>query len=74
MIELGQEVKDKITGYTGIVDARTEFLHEANQYRVQTDQLDSCKPVSPCWFYEGRLEIIEKGILGERCGFLHTKE
>jgi len=35
MINLGTKVKDKITGLTGIVVARTEFINGCVQYEVQ---------------------------------------
>lgn len=33
-IKLGDKVKDKITGYTGIVTARMEFINGCTQYTV----------------------------------------
>jgi len=35
MIELGQEVKDKVTGFTGIAIAKLEFLNGCLQFCVQ---------------------------------------
>ncbi len=34
--QLGQEVKDKITGYDGIVDNITDFLYGCRRYGVRT--------------------------------------
>lgn len=33
-IKLGDKVKDKITGYTGIATARTEFINGCVQYTI----------------------------------------
>lgn len=33
-IELGDKVKDKYTGFTGIVMAKTEFINGCKQYQV----------------------------------------
>jgi len=35
MIQLGQKVKDKITGFTGIATAKTEYLNGCLQVLVQ---------------------------------------
>ncbi len=35
MIKLGQEVKDRVTGFTGIVVARTVWLNGCVRYEIQ---------------------------------------
>lgn len=35
MIQLGQKVKDVVTGYTGITTAKIEFLNGCTQFLVQ---------------------------------------
>lgn len=35
MIELGQTVKDKVTGFTGVAEARLEFLNGCLQFLVR---------------------------------------
>lgn len=34
MVKLGQKVKDKVTGFTGITDAKIEFMNGCVQFRV----------------------------------------
>jgi len=38
--ELGDEVKDVITGYSGVVMHRTQWLHGCNTYGLQPRELD----------------------------------
>jgi hypothetical protein len=38
MIELGQEARDKITGFKGIVTARLTFLYGCDQYGLPRKQ------------------------------------
>jgi len=50
--QLGDKVKDKITGLQGTVTSRYDSLTGPNRYDVETD-----KP-SETWFDEGRLELV----------------
>lgn len=36
MIELGQKVKDKVTGFTGIATAKIKFMNGCVQFHVQS--------------------------------------
>lgn len=62
MIKLGQKVKDKVTGFTGIVIGKAEYLTGCNQYGVQPKVTKEQKVDSAIWFDEGRLEIVGPGI------------
>lgn len=57
-MKLGDEVKDKITGFTGIVTQRNERLDGATQCAVQSKDLNNGIPVAETWFNETRLELL----------------
>lgn len=56
-INLGDEVKDIITGFEGVVIARQEGLFETTSCKVQQRGVnDDHRPFEPIWFEESRLE------------------
>jgi hypothetical protein len=57
-IRPGDEVRDTITGYSGIAISRTVHLFSAPRVCIQPKAMDGAKPVEDCWFDEGRLELI----------------
>ena len=72
-MKLGQKAKDKITGFTGILTGKAEYLTGCTQYSIQPDVKESGDFIEARWFDEGRLEIIgsginQKDILGEENG------
>jgi hypothetical protein len=56
---LGSEVKDKVTGYKGIVRARTEYLTGCNTYGCQSTKMKDNKPDEWVWFDEGGLTLVK---------------
>jgi hypothetical protein len=61
MINLGDLVQDKISGFKGVVLAKMEALYEATQYRVHPQTLDANGRIRPnCWLEGDRLEVIEQ--------------
>lgn len=61
--ELGKRAKDKITGFSGILTSRCEFLTGCNRYCIQPTELKDSKPIESIYFDEAQIEIIsEKGI------------
>lgn len=62
MIKLGQKVKDKITGFTGIAIGKAEYLTGCNQYGVQPPMGKDGKVEAASWFDEGRLVKVGVGI------------
>lgn len=40
MVELGDKVKDTVSGFEGIAIARTEWLHGCTRVTVQPDKVD----------------------------------
>lgn len=61
MIELGKEGKDKVTGFTGIITSRAQYLTGCDQYNLVPPVKDG-KLEPAQWFDEGRIEIIGNGI------------
>src|SRR3546814_1776690 len=60
MIQLGQKVKDKITGFTGIVTGYVTYITGCNQalFAPQVGQDGAIKDA--CWFDEQRLVVDRK--------------
>lgn len=58
-IALGTQVTDKITGYTGMVIARTEWLYSCKRYVVQAREMKDGKPVENINCDEDQLDIVE---------------
>jgi hypothetical protein len=69
MIELGDKVVDKITGFEDIVCARLTGLFEATQIRIHPCSLSATTEIkNSVWLEEARCE---KAPGGERvCGFV----
>ena len=60
--DLGKKGKDKITGFTGILTARCEFLTGCNRYCIQPQELKDGKPIDSIYFDEAQIEILSDGI------------
>jgi hypothetical protein len=56
-VELGQTVKDAITGYEGVAVSITTYLHGCNRIRVQSREMKDGKPVEDQVFDEQQLII-----------------
>ena len=61
--ENGDEVKEKITGFQGIITGTCFYITGCNQYLV-TAQSDGKEAVN-LWYDEGRLEFIKKAFKDE---------
>ena len=59
---MGKEVKDMVTGYTGLVTGRSTWLFGCNQYCVVQKASESGDIKSGEWFDEGRLIVVGDGI------------
>ncbi len=60
MINLGDKVKDTITGFTGIVIAKVEWLNGCRRYTVQRIGLNNGVPSDSQGFDEIQLKVIAK--------------
>ncbi len=57
--ELGSKVRDRISGYEGIITSRTEWLYGCLRYMVQSQALKDGKPIDSIGCDEEALELIE---------------
>jgi hypothetical protein len=51
-IKLGDRVKDRTTGFTGIVLARTDWLYGCTVFGVKPEELKDGLPMDMQWFDE----------------------
>ena len=58
-IKLGDLARDRITGFEGIVIARTEWMNQCDRYTIQPRELREGKPVESQTFDEQDLTVIE---------------
>lgn len=64
MIDLGDKVKDPVTGFTGIAVARTTWLHGCNRLSIQPQELTKeGAPRESQVFDEMQLILVKKGIV-----------
>lgn len=54
--------KDKITGFTGIITGKIEWMYGCNQYCLNPKVTNDGELKEANWFDEGRIEIIENFI------------
>jgi len=57
--ENGDEVKDGVSGYKGIIRARADYLTGCNRYGVQGQKMKDNKPCEWVWFDEMELTLIK---------------
>lgn len=58
-IKLGDVVRDKISGFSGIVVCKTEWLYGCIRYGVAPKELYEGKRIEADYFDEPQLELIE---------------
>lgn len=56
-IAQGSEVRDRITGFNGLVTGRCQYITGCNQYLVQPSTNEKGEFVEARWFDENRLVI-----------------
>ena len=61
MIELGDLVRDVVTGFEGVVVARTEWMYGCVRLTLQAKALHDGKPVETCTFDEPGCALVERG-------------
>lgn len=62
-IELGDRVKDKITGLKGIAIGVTSWLYGCSRISVQPEEAKDGKPAETFCVDEPQLEIVKKNVL-----------
>jgi len=58
-LRLGDQATDKMTGFSGTVIARIEYITGCVQYQIQPYGIIDGKRIEPLWFDEMRLGITE---------------
>lgn len=59
---LGEELRDKVTGFTGLVMACTKYFTGCVHYGLASKELRDNKPLDWQWFDESLLEFVSEGI------------
>ena len=60
MIELGNKVRDTVTGFTGIAVARTIWLYGCERIAIEPQELHEGKTIDEHWFDDQRVEVLEE--------------
>lgn len=61
-IKLGDKVKDKISGFTGIATAMAKYLNGCTRILVEPSKLDDDgKIIKAIWFDDVQIEVVESG-------------
>ena len=58
-IQLGDKIRDKVSGLTGIATGRIEYLNGCIQYGI-TPQAKDGKTADTCYFDERQIEVVKK--------------
>ena len=57
-IDLGDKVRDKISGFEGVATARIAYLGDSPDVRITGTALHDGKPVGAEWFSDWRVEKV----------------
>lgn len=68
MIDLGDRVRDAITGFSGVVVAKTTWLHGCDRLIVQPEGLDKGKLHATETFDELQLVLVKKAVVAATRG------
>lgn len=60
--ERGETVRDKVTGFKGVIVSRGDHISGCNTYGVLPTQLKDGAPQESKWFDEPRLETLNKHV------------
>ena len=61
MIKLGDSARDVVSGFSGIVTGKAEYLFCVDKICLEPELLDSNgQPVKPAWFEADRVSLIVK--------------
>lgn len=59
----GDRVKDRVTGFVGVVVSRADHISGCDTYGLQPEQLKDGAPQKCEWFDEPRLEFVQAGVV-----------
>lgn len=62
-LQLGDKVKDVVTGFTGILIAEHKWLHGCRRVTIQPQELKDGKPVEAQSFDDQQCELVEAGVV-----------
>ncbi len=60
----GDRVKDPISGFSGIVTCRLEYLNGCTRIQVNSEKLDAGRPIDSQYFDEPQLVLVKKNVHG----------
>ena len=61
MVKLGNRARDTMTGFEGVVVARTDWLYGCTRIGIEPTTLDKeGNPKDERWFDEQRVEVVKK--------------
>ncbi len=63
MVELGDKVKDTVTGFSGIAVCKVDYLQGCRRFGVQAPSKNNKKPDEWQYFDEPQLQVIKRGAL-----------
>jgi hypothetical protein len=61
--ELGDRAKDSVTGFSGVLTSRTQWITGCNTYGIQSQELRDGKPVDATHFDEERIVILAEAVI-----------
>ncbi len=61
-MELGDRIRDKVSGLKGIAVARTDYLWGCAHWCIKPEGLHEGKPIPSQWFDEPQLEVVKSGV------------
>lgn len=61
----GDSVREKITGFSGIITGTCFYLTGCNQYLITAKPKDEFSEPIALWYDEGRIELLEKNYVSE---------
>ena len=63
VIELGDLARDTVTGFTGVVTAKTKWLNGCERLMLQSQKLKDGKPIEGETFDILQLELVKKAVV-----------
>jgi len=58
-MQLGDVIRDKISGFTGVATSRTEYLNGCIRWAISPQQLHEGKPIEAGYFDEEQVEVVD---------------
>lgn len=66
MINLGDKVKDVVTGFEGVAVAKIEYLNGCRRYEIKPDKLKDGKTIDSEWIDIQQLKVVEENIFSKQ--------